>query len=111
MAGIVFAAGFDAYTDPAQIFNSSSSVNVSASIGAFGRNGTNGVRLVNGGGNPQPNGYLSKTLPTPLSTVWHAFCYKTDILPSATTRREIASFRDAGNVQCSLILLSEAPYE
>lgn len=102
MAGIVFQTSFDHYTTITHRFNSVT-VPASASIGAFGRNGTNGLRLVN----PNANHRVAKTLPAPLTDIYLGFAYKTSLLPNTGLSRTIAEIRDVGVTQVSMRLHSD----
>jgi hypothetical protein len=102
--------GHDKTTTIAHIYNStqlSGSGGVGASIGAFGRNSTQGLKLGSGGGGTGGATSVFKTLPASISEIYHAFSYETAALPVETSLRTIADWRDAGNIQLRLILASD----
>lgn len=98
MAGIVVREGFDKTTTPGHIFNT---VSGTVSIGAFGRNSTNGLRLATNGS------FVKKTLPSTLSTIWAGFSLKLSALPSAADIWVLTVLLDAGNPQIRIVIRSD----
>lgn len=106
--GVQVAIGHDTTTTPAHIYNSAL-VDVggvsSITIGAGGRNGTNALIVKCGGSSDFAR--AAKTLPSPLSTIYYAFPFKTDRLPAPATSIICAELRDAGSAQVRVILSSD----
>lgn len=110
MAGVVFATGFDVYTTITHRFNSSTAAGSGAaiSIGAFGRNGSNGLRAVSSAA--AGAGFTAeavKTLPAAIGTIYAGFAFRTSMLPAVSQARTIWAARDVGTIQCDLRLLSD----
>jgi hypothetical protein len=100
--GIQFQTGFDHYTTLNQRWNS-----VSADTGnwiatiqpSVGRNSTSAFRIQAGAA---PSGQIRKTLPTALSTIYHAFAFKSSDTPAAGNPVIIAELLDVGTTQVDL---------
>lgn len=102
MAGVVWATSFDHYTTPTHRWNT---VDTSTpTIGAFGRNSTNGLRWGSVGNN---NVALKATLPSALSTIFFAFAFRAAALPSVGGYSVFARIADAGGVLGELHLRSD----
>ncbi len=101
---------FDDTSTVSHIFNSTSinGSNSAVSIGATGRNGTNGLTVKSDvnivAGNAAS---ATKTLPSVVSTIYAAFSFRTDRLPNGGTFFTLFSVNDAGAVQCNVILMSD----
>jgi len=94
MAGIQIAISHDDNTTVLKDYNS---VNGSPTYSAGnGRNSTASLRCTG-------LQTATKTLPTALSTIYHAFSYRTSVLPGVT--RVIAALLDVGTVQVRLVIL------
>ena len=107
MAGILFQSGFDHYTTLTQRFNAVQEFNGGvASITSNGRNSTNGFRAFSSA-SAIGNGVsrVQKTLGSNASTIYMAFAFRTDALPTSTTATEIAEVSDLGTNQCDLRII------
>ena len=100
MAGIVDAVGCDAYTTITKRFNSLILGAVgSGAIGAFGRNGTSGLRLA-GSATGAVGARAALTLGVNLATGYVAFAFKTNAFAvTATPNTRFLELRDNGAVQ------------
>lgn len=91
--GIILTESFDWTTTVADIFET----NANASLGAYGRNGTNGLRLNAGG----TNCYARKNLGAAYSQMIHHFAFMPETFPATYP---IFSLLDAGNYQLRVTL-------
>lgn len=107
MADYPVGIGFDLTTTPLHIFNSVITTGGSASIGAGGRNGTNGLSLVVNANLGDSGGRAIKTLPTTLSEIYYGFSWITNRLPSPGSVIVVAELRDAGAIQDRLLIRSD----
>ena len=101
--GVVLVESFDAFTTVAERWIVSSPVNSPPTIGAFGRNSSNGLRWTN----DHFQQVCMRVLPSAISHPRMAFAFRTSALPTAGNNRRIAAFRDGATCQCVLTLKSD----
>lgn len=106
MSNILFQTGFGHYTTPSKRFATVDTSGGSISIGAFGRNSTNGLRLTqNAAGNLTQHKVLNLLAGTS-STLYYAFAFKISSLPSTTHVNTLVSLWDVGIAQDALFIQS-----
>lgn len=105
---LLFADSFDHYATAditKKWTTSTTGTNCTTTIGAFGRNGTNGLRLARTGSGTAGNLRTSRTF-SATQTLICGFSYVTSAMPPLGEDRAISELRDGGTTQVDLRLLN-----